>query len=234
MDDKLRLTWHGHACFTIDTGKKVVVDPFIEGNPVAKVKKDDIKADAVVISHGHFDHVGDAVYIARKNKAPIVTMVELAWILGEENKDVQVIGINLSGSTEVNGIRFTAVPAYHSTGYNGKYGGAASGFVIEHNGFTLYHAGDTGVFKDMELIGELYRPQISMLPIGGFYTMSPREAAYAVKMLRSKVTIPMHYNTFDAIKQDPQKFKVEAEKNGTRVVIMGVEETREFSRAELT
>jgi L-ascorbate metabolism protein UlaG (beta-lactamase superfamily) len=185
--------------------KKVIIDPFLEGNPVAKIKPDSVKVDMVAVTHGHFDHVADAVKIALKNSAPLVTMVELAGILEEENKDLNAIGINLSGSTMVDGIKFTSVPAFHSSGYNGKYGGSPMGIIVT-DGLKLYHAGDTGVFKDMEVIRDLYKPDISLLPIGGYFTMGIPEALYASRMLGSKYVIPMHYNTFDAIRQDPNKF----------------------------
>ncbi|QRF74692.1 metal-dependent hydrolase [Thermoplasmatales archaeon] len=231
MTDKVLVKWHGHACFTLDFGKKVVVDPFITGNPSAKIKKEDIKADLVVVTHGHSDHVGDSVYIAKKNGVPLVTMVELAWILEEENKDLNAIGINYSGNTKVDGIKVSAVLATHSSGYNGKYAGGPTGMIIE-NGVSVYHAGDTGVFKDMELIGEMYHPDVALLPIGGHYTMSPHEAAIAAGMIKAPAVVPMHYNTFDLIKQDPAEFKKEAEENHkVKVSIMKVEEELSFDKA---
>lgn len=205
MSQNFDITWHGHACFTVGMNKKILIDPFLEGNPAAKVKPDDVKADVIVVTHAHGDHVGSAVQIAKKNKAPIVTMVELAGLLEEEDKDLELYGINFSGSTEVKGVTFTSVLALHSSGYNGKYAGPPMGIVI-NDGLTVYHAGDTGVFKDMEIIRDLYHPVISMLPIGGFYTMSPKEALYASKMLQSKYVIPMHYNTFGLINQNVKEF----------------------------
>jgi L-ascorbate metabolism protein UlaG (beta-lactamase superfamily) len=231
MADKVSVRWHGHACFTLDFGKKVIVDPFITGNPVARIKKEDVKADLVVVTHGHSDHVGDAVYIAKKNNAPLITMVELAWILEEENEGINAVGINYSGHYNVDGIRVTAVLATHSAGYNGKYAGGPTGMIIE-DGISVYHAGDTGVFKDMELIGEMYRPDVSLLPIGGHYTMGPHEAAIAAGMLKSPNFVPMHYNTFDLIKQNPEEFKKEAEKHkDVKVRIMKVEEEVTFAKA---
>jgi L-ascorbate metabolism protein UlaG (beta-lactamase superfamily) len=205
MTEQFEVNWHGHACFTVGMTKKVIIDPFLEGNPVARIKPDSVKVDMVAVTHGHFDHVADAVKIALKNSAPLVTMVELAGILQEENKDLNAIGINYSGSTTIDGIKFTSVPAFHSSGYNGKYGGSPMGIIIT-DGLKLYHGGDTGVFKDMEVIRDLYKPDISLLPIGGYFTMGIPEALYASKMLGSKYVIPMHYNTFDAIRQDPNKF----------------------------
>ncbi len=205
MTQNYDITWHGHACFTVGKNKKILIDPFLEGNPAAKIKPEDVNPDIIVVTHAHGDHLGDAIKIAKRTKAPIVTMVELAWTLEEEHKDLELYGINFSGSTEVKGVNFTSVLAFHSSGYNGKYAGPPMGIVIE-DGFPVYHAGDTGVFKDMELIRDLYHPVVSMLPVGGFFTMGPKEALYASKMLQSKYIIPMHYNTFDLIKQDMDKF----------------------------
>ena len=230
MAEKVSIQWHGHACFTPSFGKKVVVDPFITGNPAAKIKKEDVKADLVVVTHGHSDHVGDSVYIAKKNGVPLVTMVELAWILEEENKGLNTVGINYSGRTKVDGITVSAVLATHSSGYNGKYAGGPTGMIIE-DGVSVYHAGDTGVFKDMELIGEMYKPDVALLPIGGHYTMSPHEAAVAAGMIKARNVVPMHYNTFDLIKQDPMEFKKEAERNqNVKVSIMKVEEELTFDK----
>lgn len=233
MAEKVNITWHGHACFTIDLGKKILIDPFIEGNPKAKISKDDVKADIIVITHGHGDHVGNAVEIARKNNAPIVTFVELGWMLQADNDDLDIRAINYSGSTEVDGIRITAVPALHSSSLDGKYAGNPAGMVIS-SGITVYHAGDTGVFGDMALIAELYKPDVSLLPIGGFYTMSEYEATYAAGLLKSPYVIPMHYNTFDLIQADPQKFKEDTEsKHQINVLVPEVEEVVTIDRQEL-
>lgn len=233
MAEKVEITWHGHACFTLDFGKKVVIDPFIEGNPKAKINKEDVKADVVVVTHAHSDHLGNAVEIARNNKAPLVTFVELGWALNEQNKDLDVRAINYSGSTEVDGIRITAVPAMHSSSLDGKYAGHPAGMVIS-NGVTVYHAGDTGVFGDMSLISELYHPDVSLLPIGGFFTMSEYEAAYAVGLLKTPYVIPMHYNTFDLIKADPHKFKKDVEeKHQVNVIVPEIEEVVGIDRKQL-
>ncbi len=233
MADKVEITWHGHASFTLDFGKKVVIDPFIEGNPKAQIKKEDVKADVVVVTHGHSDHLGNAVEIARKNKAPIVTFVELGWMLNEQNEDLDIRAINYSGSTEVQGIRITAVPAFHSSSLDGKYAGNPAGMVIS-DGITVYHAGDTGVFGDMSIIADLYHPDVSLLPIGGFYTMSEYEATYAVGLLKSPYVIPMHYNTFDLIKADPQRFKkTTEEKHQVNVLVPRVEEVVRIDKKQL-
>ncbi|MGP6206854.1 metal-dependent hydrolase [Cuniculiplasma sp. SKW3] len=225
MVKNVEMIWQGHACFEIKKGKNVVIDPFIEGNTSAKIKKEDIKADVVVVTHGHSDHVGDALFIAKNSKAPIVTMVELAWLLSEKDNSLTVHDINFSGSVQIDGIKISAVPALHSSSYEGKYAGNPGGMVINFGDLTVYHAGDTGLFKDMELIGSYYKPDVALLPIGGHYTMSAYEAAEAVKMIKPKVAIPMHYNTFPLISQDPNIFKNLVEKETkTRVIVPKISE----------
>ncbi len=229
MEQKLSIKWIGHACFEISGSKRIIVDPFIEGNPTAKVKKEDIKTDIVVVTHGHGDHVGDALFIAKKNKAPIVTMVELAWLLKEKDDSIEVHDINFSGSTIIGNVSITAVPALHSSTFEGKFAGNPGGMIIKMDGRTIYHAGDTGVFLDMELIGEMYHPEIAMVPIGGHYTMAPPEASRAIEMIRPKIAIPMHFNTFPLIQQDPAKFKDMVERKGiTKVQVMTPDQSIEL------
>ncbi len=226
---KVHITWHGHACFNIDMGKQIVTDPFIEHNPVALIRKEDLKADIVVVTHGHSDHVADALYIASRNHAPIVTIVELAWLLQDKDHSVKIHDINFSGSVDVSGIKITAVPALHSSSFEEKYAGNPGGMIISNGKTTIYHAGDTGVFSDMKLIGDLYKPDIAMLPIGGHYTMGPEETIEAIKMIKPKIVIPMHYNTFDMIKQDANLFKKNAEeRTNSKVQIMEIEKVKEF------
>ena len=214
------LKWHGHACFEVETkNKRIIVDPFITGNPKADITKEEVKADIVLVTHGHSDHLGDAVEIAMKNGATLVTMVELGWALQAKHPDLKVHAINYSGTVNVGGIAITSVLAFHTSSLEGGYAGNPMGIVFGDS-LKIYHAGDTGVFKDMELIRELYHPQISLLPIGGYYTMHVKEATYAASMLRSKYTVPMHYNTFDAIKSDPAIFKSNVEKAGYSSVII--------------
>lgn len=217
---KIGLTWHGHACFSIDMGTKIIVDPFLNGNPLADIKPSQVKADVVVVTHAHSDHLGDAIEICKANSAELVTMVELAWSLSEKNDWLKAHDINISGSTTVKGVKISAVPAHHSSSFDGgSYAGPPMGVVIGNN-FRIYHAGDTGIVKDMEVLGDYYKPQVSLLPIGGHYTMGPEEAAYATGMIRSRYTIPMHYNTFDKIKADPMLFSKLVKERGSSEVIV--------------
>jgi L-ascorbate metabolism protein UlaG (beta-lactamase superfamily) len=207
------ITWLGHATFLIQSprGKRIVTDPWL-GNPKCPAEYRDLnQADVLTISHGHFDHMGDALDLARRTGAVAVSNFEIAsWL--EAQGAPKTVGMNKSGTVEIDGIRLTMVQAVHSSGISTDhgliYGGEAAGFVITlENGLTLYHAGDTAVFGDMALIRELYRPEIALLPIGGHFTMGPKEAAYAVGLLKPAVVIPMHYGTFDALTGTPDQLR---------------------------
>lgn len=203
----VQITWLGHATFkfTAPGGKIILIDPWTQGNPACpdKLKRVD-KVDLMLVTHGHTDHIGDAVSIARATKPTCVAIVELAgWL---ESKGVEnTVGMNKGGTVNIDGIKITMTHAIHSSGVeDGAYVGDACGFVIEFdNGRKLYHAGDTCAFSDMQLIGELYRPDVALLPIGDYYTMGPREAAVAVRMLGVKHVIPMHYGTFPILTGTP-------------------------------
>ncbi len=220
---KTEITWHGHAGFSIKNGISTLVDPFFSGNPLAKASAEDVKADLILVTHGHFDHAGDAVKIAKKNQSPIVCSFELSEIIKKEQ--VETIDINPGGTIEYKGVRATAVPAIHSSSYNGLYAGEAMGYIIDNKDIKIYHGGDTTFFKDMELIGSVYHPDIAMVPIGGHYTMDVDGAVEALKLLQVKNAIPMHYNTFPPIKADPVEFQEKAKKLGIVVTIPEIEKT---------
>lgn len=209
-----RITWLGHATFlvTSEQGKKVLIDPWLEGNPAtpAPLKKID-SLDLMLVTHGHFDHISDAVPIARTLKPAVVCNFETSvWL---EGKGVEnVTGMNKGGTVELEGLKVTMVSADHSCGIldEGRivYGGDAAGYVLElENGYRIYHAGDTNVFGDMALIHELYFPDVAMLPIGGHFTMGPREAARACRLLGTKRVIPMHFGTFPILKGAPAELR---------------------------
>jgi len=191
----------------------IVIDPFLTDNPSASTTPDKVSCDIVCVTHGHGDHVGDAVAIAKKNNAKILTMVELASHF--EKAGCEAIGFNIGGSVTVGNTKVTMTQAVHSCGADapGLEGGAGvpAGFVIE-SGKTVYHAGDTALFGDMALIGMLHPLDVALLPIGGFYTMDAVQAAKAVEMLKPKIAVPMHYNTWPPIKADPEQFKLEVSK----------------------
>lgn len=204
----VKLTWLGHSCFEIKSGKMILVDPFIDENPAATVSASELKPDIIAVTHGHSDHLGDTVSIAQRTGCTVVCIHEISQYL--KSKGIQTVGMNIGGTVKIGDISFTMTDAHHSSSIDESGwsfdGGRAAGFVISSNDVSIYHAGDTGLFRDMELISELYHPDVALLPIGGRYTMDPRDAAVAVRMLQVKLVIPMHYNTFEQIEQDPMIF----------------------------
>jgi len=206
----IKLTWLGHATFRIETpkGKILLIDPWVMGNPACPAGERDVKAvDVMLCTHGHGDHIGDAVEIAGKHHPKVVGIPELCgWLSHKGVKNLAEM--NKGGTQQVEDIQVTMVHADHSCGIldNGEfvYGGEACGYVVEFdNGVRIYHAGDTNVFGDMKIIRELYSPDIAMLPIGDHYTMGPREAAYAANLLKPKTIIPMHFGTFPVLTGRP-------------------------------
>lgn len=214
MDLKgVKLTWLGHATFRIESGSQtVLVDPWVMGNPLCPEKEKTVKkVDVMLCTHGHFDHIGDAVQIAKQHNPTVVGIFELcAWM--EKKGAKKTSPMNKGGTQALGNIKVTMVHADHSCGIlDGDqiiYGGEACGFVIEfQNGLKIYHAGDTAVFGDMQIIRELYAPDIALLPIGDHYVMSPREAAYACKLLKPRAVVPMHFGTFPVLTGTPAQLK---------------------------
>ncbi len=218
----MKITWFGHSCFLLEGSKRILIDPFLSQNPLAPVKPEDVDADIILVTHGHGDHLGDAAEISKRCKAPVICIYELSIILGK--RGVEAIGMNIGGTYRLEDVSVTLVKAVHSadvvSGDEIISAGNPVGFVINMDGVVIYHAGDTDVFMDMKLIGEIYRPRIAMLPIGDFYTMGIRGALKAIELLKPEIVIPMHYNTFPPIKQNPEEFKREAEKLGVKVIIL--------------
>ncbi len=198
-----RVRWLGHACFLIEAERRIIIDPWISGNPKCPVKLEELpRIDHILVTHDHGDHLGDAIDIARRDEAKVIAIYELAEHL--RNLGVKnTVGANIGGEFTVDDISYVLTPALHSCER-----GSPVGFIIRlRNGFRIYHAGDTGVFSEMELIGKLYKIDLALLPIGGHYTMGPREAAVAITMLRPRFVIPMHYGTFPPIEVDPDRFR---------------------------
>ncbi|MGZ8716408.1 MAG: metal-dependent hydrolase [Gaiellaceae bacterium] len=204
------LTWLGHAAFRIDTatGKRIYIDPFLNGNPKCPAgEQDPERADIVAVTHGHADHVGDTVAIAKQHGSTVVAQVELSGWLGKHGvADDKLVAFNKGGTVDVDGVKFTLTNAFHSSSApDGSYGGEAAGYVIElESGTTLYFAGDTCVFGDMQLIGRIYSPDVAILPIGDHYTMGPREAAVALELLGVQRCVPSHWGTFPVLTGTPQ------------------------------
>jgi L-ascorbate metabolism protein UlaG (beta-lactamase superfamily) len=204
------LTWLGHSTFRIDTagGKRIYVDPFLNGNPKCpEGEQTPERVDIIALTHAHGDHLGDTVELAKKHGCTVVATVELADWLQIKHELENVRDPNKGGTVDVDGIAVTLTNAHHSSSNdNLEYMGEPCGLVVtDENGARLYFAGDTCVFGDMQLIGRLYQPDVAVLPIGGHYTMDPREAALALELLGTKRCVPCHYGTFPVLTGTPDQ-----------------------------
>ena len=222
---KTELTWWGHAAFFVRSpgGAVIATDPWLSNPKAPKDVQPPAQIDAILVSHGHFDHVGETAQLAKKTGAKVIGVYELVGLLGVGD---QGVGMNIGGSIKVKDVTIHLVPAVHSSGYgqdpaHPQYGGTPVGFVLQiDHGPTLYHAGDTGLFGDMALIAEVYHPQLAMLPIGGHFTMDPPLAAIATKMLKVKTVVPMHFGTVPALAGTPAELEAAIKKaHGTAKVM---------------
>jgi L-ascorbate metabolism protein UlaG (beta-lactamase superfamily) len=196
------ITWLGHACFSINTGKHtLLVDPFLDDNPSASIKSGDAKADFILITHGHFDHIADAVKISKRTGAPTISNFEISQWLGKQGvKDA--VGMNHGGAASQPFGKVKLTIAHHSSVLpDGTYGGNPAGFLLTLPEANIYIAGDTALFSDMQLYGR-GGLDLAILPIGDFYTMGPEDSIEAIKLLRPKRVLPCHYNTWPPIQQD--------------------------------
>lgn len=207
------LTWHGHSAFALTTPKQtILIDPWFDGNPSAQVKTDTIAADLVLVTHDHGDHLGQALEICKRTGASLGCIVELAAKLQEQGlppeQTLNGIGFNIGGTVVHNGIAVTMTQATHSCAL-----GVPVGFILRlEDGYTIYHAGDTGIFSSMAMWGKLYNIDLALLPIGGTFTMDAAQAALATMMLRAKKVVPMHWGTFPVLAQNCSQFKKELQK----------------------
>lgn len=208
----LTYTYYGHSCFLLNDGKyKVLTDPFLTENPLATAKPEDIQCDFILVSHGHFDHLGQAEVIAKRTGAQVLAIPEILGTMDGINGH----GMNVGGTVKLPFGSVKMVPAIHSCMVAG---GVAAGFVIEIGGQVVYFAGDTGLFSDMKLIGELCGVTVAVLPIGDNFTMGIKEAVVAAEFVGAKKVIPVHYNTWPLIAADAAEFKKQVEAKGKATV----------------
>jgi L-ascorbate metabolism protein UlaG (beta-lactamase superfamily) len=225
------IKWLGHAGFQItsEKGKIIIIDPWLTDNPLAPCKAEDIaKADFVLVTHDHFDHVADAARIVRATGATLVGMPETVGRLKAEEgvPDSQIVfgtGMNIGGTLSSRGVQITMIQAFHSS-----QTGSPAGYIVKlEDDYTVYHAGDTGIFSSMKLLGDLFTIDLALLPIGGVFTMDPVQASVAAKLLETKAVIPMHYKTFPILEQDASSFAEIMKKEAADIKVVVLEPGQE-------
>ncbi len=224
----LKVTYLGHSCFMLDDGThKLIIDPFITGNPQAPVSADQIDVDYIILTHGHGDHLGDSLDIAKRCDATIITTNELANYVASQGAKAHNMHIGGGYNFPFGRVKFTI--AHHgSAGPNNEYLGNPAGVVITMGGKKVYHTGDTGLFLDMKLIGEIDKIDVYMAPIGDNFTMGIDDAVKSVEFVNPGLTIPMHYNTFPIIPADPEEFKKKVEAIGKKAMVFPFGHTETF------
>ncbi|MED4162233.1 metal-dependent hydrolase [Halalkalibacterium halodurans] len=206
----MKVSYHGHSVVKIETeGKTILIDPFITGNGLTDLSVDDLKVDVILLTHGHNDHVGDTLQLAKQNDALVIAPFELATYLSWKGVKVHEMHIGGAHQFEFGHVKLTQ--AFHGSSYTEEnqtivYTGMPSGILFTAEGKTIFHAGDTALFSDMKLIGERNTIDVAFLPIGDNFTMGPEDAAVAAEWLQAKTVVPIHYNTFPVIEQDPVAF----------------------------
>jgi len=226
----LKATFYGHSCVFFTDGKyKVIIDPFLTGNPQASVNADDVDVDYILVTHGHGDHLGDAVDISKRTGATIIAPNELAVWVTERGALAHNMHIGGAYNFEFGRVKLTI--AHHGSAAGGsglEYVGNPCGFVFTMGGKTIYHAGDTGLFLDMKLIGEIDKIDLMFVPTGDNFTMGVDDAARAVEFVKPKVAVPIHYGTWEVIDTDPEEFKKNLNGKGTDVKILKPNESLEM------
>ncbi len=216
----MKITYHGHAFIQLENeGNSVVIDPFITDNPLCKIKPNDVKCNFIILTHGHSDHYGDTIEVAKKNDALVIATFELAEHVGKSG--INVHHMNLGGGYDFPFGRLKLTLAHHSSSApDGSYTGEAGGALISMDGKTVYHAGDTALFYDMKLLGEMNKIDYAFLPIGDNFTMGIDDAVKAAEFVNASTVTPVHYNTFDVIKANPEDFRKKIESIGIKCNIM--------------
>ncbi|QMV41474.1 metal-dependent hydrolase [Cohnella cholangitidis] len=233
----MQIIYHGHSCVQLVTnGKSLVIDPFLRGNPIAVTKPEDIQAEYILLTHAHTDHILDAEPIARANDATVVATFELAMYMSSR-KNLKTIDMNLGGTVDLGFAQAKMIQAFHSSGIfleEGQiiYGGMPGGFIIQAEGLTLLHAGDTALFSDMKMIGDRHSIDIAFLPIGDHYTMGPDDALQAAEWFGAKMVIPIHYNSFSLIRQDAHDFVQRLEAQGQQGRVLAPGEKFDFTKGK--
>lgn len=220
----MNIRYLGHSAFALEVdGTNILFDPFLNGNASCPVTADEVEADVILLTHGHADHLGDTVDIAKRTNALVVANFEVATYCENEGAP-RVHAMNHGGGYNFDFGYVKMTPAWHSSAIETPdgmlYGGNPGGYVLRAGGFTLYNAGDTALFQDMELIGEQFPLDVALLPIGDNFTMGPVDAAHAVELLKPRYVIPMHYNTFPVIEQDPEAFASLVAKAGAKCIVL--------------
>ncbi|MEM1502390.1 metal-dependent hydrolase [Domibacillus sp. 8LH] len=221
----MKVSYHGHSVVKIrSNGKTVLIDPFISGNDLTDLRADEQNPDFIVLTHGHGDHVGDTVDIAKRSGALVIAVNELALYLQHQGVEAHPMHIGGSREFEFGKIKFTQ--AFHGSGLQQAdgtflYMGMPAGVLIMNEGKTVYHAGDTALFSDMKLIAERHPIDLALLPIGDNFTMGPEDAAVAAEFLQAKITVPIHYDTFPPIRQNPADFVSMVQNGSGRVMTVG-------------
>jgi L-ascorbate metabolism protein UlaG (beta-lactamase superfamily) len=215
----LKITYHGHSAVELSSGSNnIIIDPFITHNPHAKIKVADVKVTHIVLTHAHDDHFGDTMEISKNNSAQVIAVHELAEYLGAKSINAHGLGIGGRANFPFGWIKTTI--AHHSSSYGGQYMGDPAGMLINIDGKTIYHAGDTGLFLDMKLIGEMNSIDLAFLPIGDNYTMGVDDAVKAAEFLNCGTVVPIHYNTWPPIEADTNEFKRKIESIGKKCIVM--------------
>jgi len=228
----MKITFFGHSAFLFSQNNvSALFDPFLKENPLRVGLSYDVKADYILVSHGHRDHLGDTVELALRHNSKVISIFEISNYLASKGLN-NLVPMNIGGEVKTDFGYVRMVMAIHSSsildGESPLNGGFPAGFVVNFFGNTIYFAGDTGLFGDMKLIGDLYSIDIALLPVGGHFTMNTRDALYAIDMLRPKLVIPMHFNTWPVISADVNSFIKELENKGVKGVCLDVDESIEI------